>query len=316
MTKPNNYIYFPFNYFEPYDININGYTYKMHKVRFNTLYDLYEVLKSNPRTNNIFEELSSITGSTSFAGVSYLEAVENLIRDKDDNYYEFVRLQKDLTNAQKRKVHEFVTVKTVSGGQLHIPSYIAGMPLCYETEERISKPRFINIYSNICYNWATNKEQVINKAIILINVIKALENAHYNVNLNMFELSKEDKELAYFIVQAKKHGGRTNLETIYKTSCNVEFLRRILFRVLETTDVYDESWADGYGSTCTPNFTKKVLNIGKNEILFPQPSNMGIRGRNLTEDFVNAIDYLNLGDKVDVDKVKNEFESVTKVLKK
>ena len=311
---PKNYIYYPFNYFEPYKIKVENKNYTMHKVRFNTLYELYEVLKSNPKTNSKFDELSSLTGSSDFAGKPYEEAVEDLIQESNYNYNEFLRLQKGLTSAQKRKVHEFKTVKTVGGGQIHIPSYSAGMPLCYETEERISKPRFIRIHSNICYNCITTKKQVLHKAIITVNLIKALENAHYNVDLNLFELSQEYNELAYFIIQAKKHGRRIGMDTLYKTSCNVEFLRRILFRILETTDVRND-WADGYGTTCSDDFTKKVLNISKNDILLPQPSDMGIGGKKLAKDFVNAIEYLGLEDKFDVERVKNEFTKEARVLK-
>ena len=177
-SYPNNYIYYPLNYFEPYNIMVNDTVYKMHKVRFNTLYELYEVLKSNPKTNNNFHVLSSLSGSKEFAGVSYHSAVENLIKDVDEKYHEFIRLEKNLVSAQKRKKHQFITTKTVSGGQIHIPSYSAGMPLCYETEERISKPKFIKIHSNISYSSYTTKEQVYNKAIILLNIIKIIFESH------------------------------------------------------------------------------------------------------------------------------------------
>ena len=115
-------------------------------------------------------------------------------------------------------------------------------------------------------------------------------------------------------IQAKRYGGRISIDTIYKTMCNIEFLRRILFRILETTDVKND-WEDGYGRTCSYKFTQKVLNISKDDILFPQPIEMGIRGKDLNEDFINAIDYLNLKEKLDIEKVKNEFNNEVKVLK-
>ena len=93
----------------------------------------------------------------------------------------------------------------------------------------------------------------------------------------------------------------------------MEFLRRILFRILETLDV-TEDWSDGYGSTCDESFVRKALNLGKDDIFFDQPRSMGIRGENLAKDFEAAIKHLNLEDKIDVAKAKAEFEKDVKCL--
>ena len=53
-------------------------------------------------------------------------------------------------------------------------------------------------------------------------------------------------ELFYSVVSVKKHSERINLERLYKILCHVEFLRRISFRLLETTNVTDYDWEDGY----------------------------------------------------------------------
>ncbi len=128
-------------------------------------------------------------------------------------------------------------------------------------------------------------------------------------------MSQEDDELVYIIVQIKKHGGRLNMGALYKTLCHVEFLRRILFRILETMDVKN-CWGNGYGQTCDESFIRKALKLGNNDIFFDQPRNMGIDGYDLAQDFESAIKHLNLEDKIDVEKAKREFSENTKVLKK
>ena len=153
----------------------------------------------------------------------------------------------------------------------------------------------------------TTKKQVLNRAIIITNILTALEKAGYSVDLNAFELSVKDNELCYIIVQIKRHGERMNMSALYKTLCRVEFLRRILFRILETLDVKNY-WGSGYGSTCFKDFTKKVLNLGSHDIFFDQPGLMGIEGDDLAEDFESAINYLNLEDKIDIEKAKEEFK--------
>ncbi len=312
----NNQRRFPDNIFEPEKIKVGRNNYTMYRASFNNLYALYEYLKSNPDLNrDVFYKLSSENGSESFAGKPYREAVEDLIGEIDPGYEEFLKLQSDLNRAKKGKIHKFKLVRTVAGGHLNIPLYSVGNPLCYETEERISKPKFIRVHVSLSYYWGTSKSQVLHRAIIITNIIKALEKAGYSVDLNTFEMSQEEEELIYIIVQIKKHGGRLNMGALYKTLCHVEFLRRILFRILETMDVKN-CWEGGYGQTCSEEFIRKALKLGKNDIFFDQPREMGIEGDDLADDFESAVRHLNLEDKIDVEKAKREFREDTKVLRK
>lgn len=305
---------FPNNIFPPEDKKIDNKTYKFYKARFNSLYEIYEYLKSNPNLNRkVFRKLSSETNDSSFAGRSYEKSVEDLVSDVDPGYQEFLQLQNDINNARKIDIHKYVTVKTIAGGHINIPAYAAGAPLCYETEEKVKKPKFIRIFVTLSYYWRTSKEQVLNRAIIITNVLKALERAGYNVDLNTFEMSYENDEVVYINVKIKKFGQKMNMAALYKTLCHVEFLRRILFRILETLAVTND-WGNGYGVTCSESFVRKALNLGSNDIFFDQPNDMNINGKNLAEDFVSAIKHLNLEDKIDVEKAKKEFKEDVKTL--
>ena len=302
--------------FDPEKKIVGSDTYTVYKVRFNSLYSLYEYLKSNPPTNDIvFHKLHSETGDFDFAGKPYFEAVEDLVSIVDPGYDEFLKLQKSINGAKNIKTHKYRLVRTVAGGRLNNVAYCVGSPLCYESEELISKPKFIQIHVTLSYVFTTSKSQVLNRAIIITNIVKALEDAGYNVGLNTFELSEEEDELVYILVQIKKYGERINLQRLYKTLCHVEFLRRILFRILETTDVKCD-WENGYGCTCSEQFTRKFLDFDDNDIFFDQPREMGIKGRDLADDFENAIKHLQLEDKIDVQKVKEEFSNSVKSLKK
>lgn len=316
MAYTNNHEKFPDMIFPPERIHVDDETYTMYKTRFRNLYELYEYLKADPEINRrVFSELSSIEGKSSFAGKPYAAAVEDLIATIDPGYEEFLKLQKDINRGRNIMVHKFRTVRTVAGGHLNIPAYSAGAPLCYETEERISKPRFIRIHLSLSYYWGTTKDQVLHRAVIITNVVKALENAGYSVDVNAFEMSSCANELINIIVELKKHGGRINMSALYKTLCHVEFLRRILFRVLETLAV-QAYWGDGYGSTCSEEFIRQALKLGKDDIFFDQPREMGIEGENLAEDFEAAMEHLNLRDKIDVRKAKQEFNDAAKSLRK
>ena len=313
---PHNHLKYPDNIYEPEKVKIGRYNYMKYYARFNNLYELYDYLKAEPGINTmVFNRLASIKDDSDFAGKPYEEAVEELINEVDPGYEEFLSLQKDLNNARRVMVHKYQTVRTVAGGHLNIPAYSAGNPLCYETEERVVKPKFVRIHIALSYYWGTTKKQVLHRAIIITNVLKALERAGYSVDLNTFELSEEEKEIVYIVVQIKRHGEKMNMSALYKTLCHVEFLRRILFRVMETLDV-TEDWVNGYGSTCSEDFTRKALKFDDNDIFFDQPRAMGINGDDLAQDFENAIKHLNLEDKIDVEKAKREFNDDVANLKK
>lgn len=312
--KEANHVRFSDNIFEKRDILVETHKYKLFLARFSNLNELYDYLKSDPKINtDVFETLSSITGSSDFAGRSYEEAVEMLVDSVDPGYEEFLKLQGFLNRAIKVDTHKYKTVRTVAGGRLDIPAYSAGSPLCYETLERKKMPKFIKLHISLSYSWTTSKAQVYNRAIIITNIIKALESAGYNVFANAFELASYEDEIIHIVIDVKKHNQNVNMQALYKSLCYVEFLRRILFRVLETLDL-ENSWSNSYGRVCSESFIKKVLNLDHNDIFIGSPSDLGIKGNSLSYDFASAAEALNLSDKFDVEMAKKIFDEQSKKL--
>ena len=313
---PNNHLKYPKNIFPPRKVMVAGKEWTLYSASFKNLYNLYDYLKSNPETNRmIFKTLQSEDSPEKQAGKPYKEALEDLIRQDDNNYREFLRLKGNINGASLANSNSYETVMSVQGGYLNVPAYVAGDPLCYERIEVIRRPKFIKMHVLISYNGLTKSSQVINRAIIIANLIKALERAGYSVDLNAFELSSFYDELECTTVNIKNHGENMNMNTLYKVLCPIEFFRRILFRVIETLDV-KECWNQGYGRKCSREFTEEFFHMGKDDLFFDQPSKMGIRGYNLAEDFENVVDYLNLRDKIDVEKAKEEFQEESLKLKR
>ena len=321
---PNNHLRFPHNIFPPINVEMKSKPsdsatdrsyYKLFVVRFNSLYELYDYLKSNPSINRyVFDTLESESENTDYYGKPYKEAVEDLIKEENHEYDEFLSLQNSINNAIKVDAHEYKKVRSVTGGQLNIPAYTVGDPMCFDSKVRIKKAKFIRMHVLISYNSRTTKSQVLNRAIIVANLVKALENAGYNIDLETFELSYLENEIEYTGIKIKNHGEKMKMSNLYKVLCHIEFFRRILFRVLETLD-FENYWSSGYGYKCSKEFTCELLRIGKNDIFIDQPSKMGIKGRDLAEDFENMINYLNLTDKIDVEKAKEDFEKEAAKLK-
>ena len=312
---PNNYLKYPNNIFPPREVTVGGKKWTLYSANFQNLYSLYDYLKSDPDTNDsIFSILQSEENPESQSGKPYKEALEDLIKHDDTQYEEFLKIEGSINGAIKAESKSYQTVMSVQGGYLNVPAYVAGDPLCYERVERIKKPRFIKMHVLISYNGLTKPSQVINRAIIIANIIKALESAGYSVDLNAFELSQLYNELECTRINIKKHGESMRMTDLYKVLCHIEFFRRLIFRVIETLDV-KECWNQGYGRKCSKEFTEEFFHMGKDDIYFDQPSKMGIRGYDLAEDFESTIEYLNLQDKINIEKAKEDFRKEAVKLK-
>ncbi len=316
----SNYERFPSNIFEPKILNDNNYWKEryLYLARFNSLYDLYTYLKSEPKINReIFPRLHSETNGFDFAGKPYSEALEDLVDiNYETSYQEFLKLQRKIDSCMSMPVHKYKTVRTLSGGHLNIPAYSAGSPLCYETEQRIVKPKFVRIHLMLGYGFGVTKEAVFNRAVILTNILKSLENEGYMVELNSCELCEGYDEFVKIIVSLKRQGERLNMVTLHKALCHVEFLRRLLFRVLETLEVTEYRWGENYGNIPDMETIEKLLRVDESDMFFFAPNVMGITGKDLAMDFERAIDFLQLSDKIDVEKAKKEFAKGVEIAKK
>lgn len=318
MSYPDNYLKYPKNVLEPRQIIIDDSYYTIYQFRFKGLNDLYNFLKSNPKINREvwYEDhlISSMDRNTGFHGKPYNEAVEDLISGPDEDYKRFLTVEKKF-DANSGLIHKYETKKEIAGGKINIPAYTAGSPLCYTTSKIITKPKFITVNVTLSYNCTTTQYQVFNRAIIITSLISSLEKAGYTVNVNAFELDEKQKELFCIIFELKRYGEKTNYPALYKSLCKIEFLRRICFRILEVSNV-KEKWCKGYGKTCDKEMVEKVLKINGNDIYFDQPTQMGIKGISLTDDFEKALKHLQVGEMINIEKAVKEFEEKAKTLKK
>lgn len=315
MAQNSNIEVYPNIVFPPTDITVDNERYKYYLLKFDNLYSLHDYLKSKPYINRkIFSRLSSRSSDNSFYGLPYDEAVDDLIDFSEQQYFEFAELIENLVNIRRGETQEYRTIRTAAGGHINNHLYSVGAPLCYETEERIKTPKYVSVYSAISYTVKTKKEQLFNRAIILISIVNALEKRGYNVDLNAFEMSTCEDEMVNIIVDLKGQNSKINFPALYKASFKVEFLRRILFGVLETACV-EKPWGVDYGQTCKENLARKVLHIKDEDLYFGSPQELGVEGKNLEDDFKNSLRRLHIEDLFDVKLIDSEFQKQLKKIK-
>ena len=312
MEKASNCERFPNNIFSPKEIELDNTTVKYYLTRFSSLYELYDYLKSKPIINKkAFPSLDSRTGDPEWAGVEYDQALEDLIKREDDNYYDFLNLVRDVANLKKSYSSEHKKVYSVAGGHVNNRLFAVGEPKCYEVTKRVKNTNFITVHFALSYPGSTEDNHIFNRAVILISLIEALEKRGYNIDINAFEMSRYEDEIVNNVVVLKKRNAKINLHTLYKASYKKEFLRRILFGVLETLDVQNP-WSTSYGKSCKEAVVRQILRIEKNDIYFGTPKELGIEGDNLEEDFNTVLKKLKLDDNFDVKELNDEFHNQVK----
>ena len=308
---------FPSNIFDPVEVKIKNYPRKMYRANFRSLYDLRNYLTNNPEINhNCFPRLASEREGYDFAGESYEDTLKMIDGPIKEEFADFFTLQKKIDRSSFEFVKEYVSTKSVAGGVIDIPSLVTGSPLCYVSEKEVFEPKFIRLNLLLSYYCGTSKSQVKNRALIVTALINALEREGYVVDVNTFAVSKEGKELMNINVNIKNSNQTLNKANLIKSLCYVEFFRRLIFRVKETLDVKDEEWGDGYGVTCDKDEILELLKLSKDDIFVDQPRELCIYGRNLVEDFDNAVKFLGIGDKIDVKESRDNIKRQVKVLSK
>ena len=100
----------------------------------------------------------------------------------------------------------------------------------------------------------------------------------------------------------KSPGERINLQKFYFAFCNPSFLRRLVFRITETTNGLDKQWTSGYGRCMPTDEIKKILGIDENNIFINWPEQMGVKGKNIEEDIKSFLNSIMLGDYIKIDE--------------
>ena len=297
------------------NIKIDNTTYKLYSIKFNDLYDLYNYLNNKGKSiNPIFTNFYSENANSKTHGKSYEAALNDLLSvSYDKEYNDIVRILENTNNSVVVN-NNYEVINKVCGGKINVRAYVTGNPLCYSVINE-TESKHISLYVSLSYNILTTDKQLINRALIITSLVNELENRGYKVDLNTFHLCKTSDELIYVDVQIKKEDTNLTTNSLYNSLCKVEFLRRILLRVIETCAVKNNEWGKTYGDVCDKDFAKKVLSLGERDIYFGEPKQIGILGRTLSEDFNNMLNNIKLDDLIDVNNTKENIKTIELKLK-
>ena len=290
-------------------VKLNEYE-TLYKYNFSNLNDLYNYLKSNPTVNTrIFRKQASLKNDTDFSGVPLTEATEYLKGGYNIDFDKFDIATRSIRKIGYEDVDSRKLVLSQHGGVYLSPLVAAGVPNCMVKYERDTNPKHITIYFQLGYSWMTTPTQVFNRGIATINLIQSLEDKGYIVDLKVFELSECDNEYIDLSVNIKQVDELLNITKCYYPLVSKEFLRRLLFRVLESAPV-NASWNCGYGSSLNSDEIRKFYKLKEKDLIIAPPIEIGIRGEDIFEDTVSLFENLNLDTEFDLTKLKQKIKKI------
>lgn len=278
----------------------------IYNIKFSNLTDLYEYLVENPTVNTrVFSSQASLKSDTNFYGESLDKSIEYIIGGYKKGFDNFLKTSDDLKKIGVEDQDERTLKRGLYGGIPLAPLVASGVPDCMLRYDRSEDVKYVTIYFNLAYPHFTSESEIVNRGLATLYLIQALENKGYIVNFKAFELSYCYNEAINISIDLKKPGDLfLNIEKCYFPIKAKEFLRRILFRVLESSDVTVRSWSDGYGRSASISEMKEFFNAGEHDLIIAAPGEMGIEGENIYSDTLTLIKKLKIESEFDTERIQ------------
>ncbi len=298
----------------------NGYDFFEQK--FKSRQDLISYLKS-AKTSLAFssKELESYETSDSYTKWSKTKSFDEALKLFENGWYEdfdkFLAQKKQIDKyfpyiAKKKNYHNYIC-----GSVPNVVNAINNLPLSMrKIYDDTNQQNIITINYNFGYPWFTTQNQIFINGLLTLSLIDFLDSLGYRVDLRFYEITKTGNQILFIDIILKYSGERINLQKFYFAFCNPSFLRRIIFRVKETTQGLDRHWTNGYGQCMQTEEIKKILGIDENNIFINWPEQMGVKGKNIEEDIKSFLDAIVLGQYIKIDEERFNICDDKHVLKK
>lgn len=289
----------------------------IHEYYFDNLVELIDYISTASVNTRVFRgRLSSENKDYDWYKTHSLEEAKELCLGGDEELSTiFNEKSMDFSKAFPYLSQKRTVVNSYYGHRPNINRYLTSNPKCMYRLERNETYNVVNVYYNVSASWGCSADSIFNRGIITINMIKFMESMGYRIRFNFFELCREYDEYFYTSINLKRPEERLSSSICYFPMCNPSFLRRILFRVKETTNFDYSYWNSSYGKVLDLEDLHKayeeILGINMdNSILIGEPRSMNVSGRDLFEDAQSFFDVIDINKFLGNNQM--EFDSGTK----
>lgn len=152
----------------------------------------------------------------------------------------------------------------------------------------------ITLYVNIGYNARITAKQAENYTKFLLLVINRLKEQGYKVNIVATSIMKQQNEIIDITINLNDKNQEKNIQELCKITSTLNFMRRIILSIIETTKVVNYFWFCTYGTPLDNTKLKEIKGLTDNDLFIPGPESLEIEGNNLEEDIERANNNLDL----------------------
>ena len=235
--------------------------------KFDSLEAFSNWLQVTPQTEKGKEYNDSIKNSFSFTGTESFEVAQNLLKYGDKE-------NADKINATIRKIKaqgkgnetRNSLYNSPCGFMPIVPKVLAGDPqnMLATKKQTYQSTKVLNVVYNTTVHGSVKKENILNVAAKIANVIASLEKNGYRINLYVFFAAKDcykGKTEASCLIKVKDSGKYLDTLRIAYPLVNSSFLRRHLFAYLERLPEYVLEY--NYGFVAGDDNAQKYIPLQK-----------------------------------------------------
>ena len=243
---------------------INSNDYKIYMEEYNSISEFIQTINSRPQNPEITSKVSE-NGEFSFTGTHDYNEAENLL------LHGWVEESEKLNEMLKLKALKEKSVKNtydVAGFQCSVPRYLQGIPTNMINQKVVTKKqKVITITKNISYPAYIRKETIEEESIKVLQLVNNLEKQGYRVILNVTLISKSRRGNIILCnkVRIKNASERLNLSKVSFPMVHSSYLRRIMFRWIETFEYTTKSFDNNYGVPVKCEDFNNIIKNNKND---------------------------------------------------
>lgn len=240
-------------------INSNGY--KIYMEEYNSISEFVQKINSRPQNPEMTSKQSE-NGGFSFTGTNDYNEAENLL------LHGWVEESEKLNEMLKLKALKEKSVKNtydVAGFQCSVPRYLQGIPTNMINQKVVTKKqKVITITKNISYPAYTRKETIEQESVKVLQLVNNLEKQGYRVILNVTLIGREGDVILCNKTRIKNASERLNLSKVSFPMVHSSYLRRIMFKWIETFEYTTKSFDGTYGTPVKCEDFNDIIKNNKN----------------------------------------------------
>lgn len=268
---------------------------KIYRMSFNSPGELHMWLSGQPPVNKgVFLRQHSILGDEGFAGADYETALKYCLGGYSEHYGAVMELQRELEKYVPVKIYRRHRQKAFAGSHPNVPAFIADSPKAMFKMERAEEKKFVNIYFNLACPVITPPGAIINRGAAALSLVRVLEGQGMGVNFKVFMAVYSREEIFMFEIVYKSPMEMLSVKKCCYPLCSKEFVRRIIFRVMESVPFENAEWYPHYGEPLTDSQFRSIFGISDNDMVISSPWEMGVTGDNIFTDSRNLLMKLGL----------------------